>query len=89
MVHVATLNLEIPEDILSALNLPPDEVEQELRKELAIALYARGVLSVGKAAELADIPRERFEDVLGERRIPRHYGSEELEEDLGYGLGDR
>jgi hypothetical protein len=35
--------LKIPGDVMEALRLPPDEVETELRKELA--LYQRGVLS--------------------------------------------
>jgi len=49
---VAKLMLEISEDIVDALRLPPKEVEGELRKELALALYQRGVLSSGKARAL-------------------------------------
>lgn len=89
MVPVSSLSLEIPDDVLASLNLPPGEAEGELRKELALALYARGVLSVGKAAEFAEMTRWAFEELLGDRRIPRHYGSDELDEDLAYGLGDR
>lgn len=89
MVPVASVHLEIPDHVLSSLNLPPGEVERELRKELAIALYARGSLSVGKAAEFAEMPRWEFEEQLGDRQVPRHYGEEELKEDLEYGLGDR
>jgi len=35
--------------------LPPGEVEGELHKELALALYQRGTLSSGKACALAGI----------------------------------
>jgi hypothetical protein len=38
---MAKLVLEIPEEIRAALRLPPGEVERELRKELALALYQR------------------------------------------------
>ncbi len=86
---MVSIRLDIPEDVLASLNLPPGEVEGELRKELAVAFYARGVLSVGKAAEFSGMTRWTFEELLGKRRVPRHYGPDELEEDLGYALGDR
>ena len=81
------LTLEIPGEVLDAVRLPPNEIERELRKELAIALYQRGALSLGKARALADMTYWQFEDLLGQRRIPRHYGEEDLEEDIRYALG--
>jgi predicted HTH domain antitoxin len=76
--------LKIPSDVMEALRLPPDEVEAELRKELALALYQRGVLSSGKACALAGITRWEFEELLGQRQIRRHYTEKNLEEDIGY-----
>jgi predicted HTH domain antitoxin len=76
--------LKIPRDVMEALRLPPDEVETELRKELALALYQRGVLSSGKACALARMTRWEFEEVLGQRQIRRHYTEKNLEEDIEY-----
>ena len=76
--------LKIPEDVVNALRVPPDDVETELYKELALALYQRGVLSSGKAASLSGLTRLQFEELLGHRKIKRHYGETELEEDLEY-----
>ena len=76
--------LKIPSDVMDALRLPPDEVEAELRKELALALYQRGVLSSGKACALAGITRWEFEELLGQRQIRRHYTEKNLEEDIEY-----
>jgi predicted HTH domain antitoxin len=76
--------LEIPVDVMDALRLPPGEVEAELRKELALALYQRGVLSSGKACALAGMTRWEFEEVLGQRQIRRHYTEKNLEEDIEY-----
>jgi len=84
---MAGLRLEIPEEVKAALRLPPDEVESELRKELAIALYQRRILTVGKARALAQVARWEFEELLGQRHVPRHYGEEDLQEDLRYGRG--
>ncbi len=76
--------LKLPGDVMDALRLPPDEVEAELHKELALALYQRGVLSSGKACALAGMTRWEFEELLEQRRIRRHYTEKNLEEDIEY-----
>ena len=75
-------SLKIPEDVVASRHIPPDELEDVLHKELALALYQRGMLSSGKAAALSGMTTQQFEDLLGKRKIMRHYGEEELEEDL-------
>ncbi len=62
-------------------------MEQEFRKELALALYQRAVLPLGKARLLARMTRWEFEELLGQRKILRHYTDIDLEEDIQYGLG--
>lgn len=81
------LTLEIPGEILSAVRLPPKEMECEFRKELAMALYQRGVLSLGKARLLAQMTYWEFEELLGQRKVLRHYTDVDLEEDIQYALG--
>ena len=81
------LVVEIPAEVASALRLPPDSAEREVRKELALALYARQLLPLGKARRLAGMTRRDFEEVLSERRIPRAYTQGSPEEDIAYGLG--
>ena len=54
--------------------IPEEEIAERLRTELAIALYAQGALSLGKAAELAETNRMNFGEMVGERGIARHYG---------------
>ena len=88
-MEVMGISLEIPAEILRAVRLPPKEVEQELCKELALALYQRGALPLGKARALARMTRWDFEELLGQRRILRHYTDTDLEEDIQYGLGSQ
>jgi predicted HTH domain antitoxin len=76
------LKLEVPQEVLEAVKLPPAEIEAELRKELALALYCRGVLALGKARILAQMSRWQFEELLGERKIPRHYTEADLADDI-------
>jgi len=78
------LVLKIPMEVVETLRYPPNEVERELRKELALALYQRGVLSSGKACTLVGITRWAFEEILGQRQIRRHYSEKNLEEDIEY-----
>jgi len=70
--------LEIPQDLLDAARLTLEEV----RRELAVALYAQGRLSIGKAREFAGLSLWEFRQLLSVRRIPARYGEEELSEDL-------
>jgi predicted HTH domain antitoxin len=81
------LHLDIPESVASSLRLPLQEVEPRLRTELAIALYAQGILSFGKASELAGTSRYAFGGLIDERKLPRHYADEELAQDLEYAGG--
>ena len=86
-MRVKGISLEISAEILGAARLPPKEIEYEFRKELALALYQRGVLPLGKARLLAQMTRWEFEELLGTREILRHYTDADLEEDIQYGLG--
>ncbi|MBI2664464.1 UPF0175 family protein [Candidatus Woesearchaeota archaeon] len=53
-------------------------------KKLAIALekYEGGVVSTGRAAEIASIPLSKFLDILRERNVPFKYTVKELQEDF-------
>ncbi len=70
--------LEIPLDVLDSARLTMDE----LRRELAIHLYAQGRLSLGKAHELAGLSVWEFRQLLGSRQIPPHFDSSDLATDL-------
>ena len=80
------LIIEVPPEVAQALRVPPEAAEQALRTELALALYARQMLPLGQARRLAGLTRRAFEDLLGERRLPRAYTEEDLEADIAYGL---
>lgn len=77
-------SIEVPGEVYDALNVPEDEREAVIRRELAISLYDEGILSFGKARELADLSHREFHRLLGDREVERHYTSEELDEDAAY-----
>ena len=70
---MATRTVEVPEEILALLRQSRlgDRAEaDQVRMALAILLFQQGVISVGRAAELAREPRAAFELLLGEIGIP-------------------
>ena len=82
------VTLNIPDSIIQGLRIPEGEIAQRLRIELAIALYGQGALSLGKAAELAEMSRMLFGELVGQRGVSRHYGDEELAQDVRYAGGE-
>lgn len=70
--------LEVPQDVLDSARMTPSE----LKVEMAVHLYTRGRLSVGKARELAGMPLWEFRQILASRRIPPHYDEADLAEDV-------
>jgi len=74
--------LELPPEVREALRIPVAEQEVRLRRELAIRLYEKGLLSFGKARELAGLSKWEFHELLAAEGVPRHYDLEELEADL-------
>ena len=63
--------------------------EDELRAELALALFQQERMTLGQAASLAGIPQIDFQRLLASRRIPIHYDMEDLEQDLQRAQGLR
>ncbi|RLG64842.1 UPF0175 family protein [archaeon] len=63
--NVIQITIEVPEN----LRVPPDELEERLRIELALRLYEKGITSLSEWNSLELLTREG---------IPTHYGEEEL-----------
>ena len=73
-----TVTLNISQDVLESAQLSTDE----LKIELALALYAQHRLSVGKAHELAGLSLWQFRQLTAERGIPPHIDEATLTEDV-------
>ena len=79
-----TILIEIPDSVARAIRLPQKEQQRQLKTELALSLYAQGILSFGKACELAEITKVEFGLLLGKRNIPRQYDEQDLQDDIAY-----
>jgi len=74
----STISIEIPREVIHATRMKP----LELKQELAIHLFQQGRLSLGKAREMADMTIWVFQQLLGSRGIPIHYGVDDYVEDM-------
>jgi predicted HTH domain antitoxin len=72
----STMQLTLPENIEARLS-PVSAV-----LHLAIGLFVTEEATLGQAAEIVGLSQADFLKELGRRRIPIHYGMEELAEDL-------
>lgn len=57
---MATLTLDLPADVFSALRRSPEEFGRDLRLAAAIHWYSRGQVSQEKAAQIAGLDRTDF-----------------------------
>lgn len=71
--------LEIPADVVAAIKLPREGLAKALKIELAVHLYAKGILPFAPARRLADMRKTDFHFLLGRRRIERQYDVEDYE----------
>ncbi|MCI0416263.1 UPF0175 family protein [bacterium] len=78
---MATISVEVPEELIRAAKLSGKSASQEITKILALELFREKVISVGKAAELSGISIEEFMDFAAKRDVPLHYELEDLEND--------
>lgn len=65
----------------------PNELESRLSPgsaalHLALGLFVAEEATLGQAAEVAGMSQGDFLRELGKRKIPIHYGKEELDQDL-------
>jgi predicted HTH domain antitoxin len=68
-----TTKVDVPAEILSLLqgsHLGSRPPVQQVKAALAIHLFLEGLVSIGKAAELADEPRIDFEWLLAQMGLP-------------------
>jgi predicted HTH domain antitoxin len=72
------MSLVISDEILSAAQMTPAELAQEI----AVLLFQKDKLSIGQASRLAGIPIAQFQHLLASKQIPVHYDIEDFEQDL-------
>lgn len=80
---MAQVNFDFPASVFSALRMSPSEFAEEMRLAAAIHWFSQGLISQGKAAEIAGLTRAEFLEELFRRKIPAlQVTLDELREEL-------
>lgn len=79
------IRIAVPEELAAALQRTPEELEYDLRLRALAGLVERGLLSTGRAAELAGVSRREFLDWCGRWHIRIHrWDAADLEAELAF-----
>lgn len=75
-----TVELDLPRDLLRALQVAEHELGPVLKRLIALGLFREERISSGKAAELLDLSKAEFIDLLDRHGVAYFRGTpEELE----------
>lgn len=78
-----TVSLEVPRDLLGALEVPQEQLEARLRELIALELFREGRISSGKGAELLGLSKLGFIQLLAQYGVSYFTESpEELEAEV-------
>src|SRR6185437_7058290 len=87
---MASITIEVPDDVFAALRRSPQEFAREMRLAAAIQWYSQGLISQDKAAEITGLDRIDFLFALAHARVDAFQVSpEELKEEVELGLQAR
>jgi predicted HTH domain antitoxin len=76
-----SVQITVPVELLDAAGVNPADVSRESSRLLALELFRENKVSLGRAAELCEMPVEAFMVFAGEHEAPMHYGTSDPEED--------
>jgi predicted HTH domain antitoxin len=67
---MASLSVDMPEGVFSALHRTPEEFARAMRLAAAIRWYSRGEVCPGRGAEIAGLSRRGFLEALHRAEVP-------------------
>ena len=65
-----SISVDVPSDILIALNESEQELKDHFQVAVAMMLFQEGKLTLGKAIQLSGLTRFEFEKSLSKNKIP-------------------
>jgi predicted HTH domain antitoxin len=75
------VQITVPAELLEAAGVNLADASRESARLLALELYRENKVSLGRAAELCEMPVEAFMVFAGKHEAPMHYSLSDLEED--------
>ncbi len=82
VIHLETISVDFPKDLINIFKVREKDLSSHVRKSLAVELYRDGLISIGKAAEIAGISTWEMLEAIASKKIPIQYYPEDLKEDI-------
>ena len=81
--NMNTISIELPETAFASFGKTPKDLGREILIAAVVKWFELGTISQGKAAEILELSRAEFLDVLSDYRVSAwQYTKEELDEEL-------
>ena len=81
-METININVPVPKELIQITELSEKKIIERLIKLLALDMYKKNVLSLGKACEICGFSKWDFFDLNKELGIPLNYDENDLESDL-------
>lgn len=77
-----TVSVNLPKELIRILKIREKDFSGAVRESLAVELYREGLISLGKAAEIAKVSKWEMFEILAAKKIPLQYYPEDLKQDI-------
>lgn len=77
-----TISVDLPDDLINIFKIRERDFPSIVRETLSIELYREGLISIGKAAEIAGVSIWEMQEIFAKRKVPVNFYPEDLEKDI-------
>jgi predicted HTH domain antitoxin len=81
-MNTLSVQFELPSIVASQAGLNPENINQDVKRILAMFLYEHKRISLSKACEISEMSQWEFFEINRQLQIPIQYNQEDLRKDL-------
>ncbi len=81
-MNLDTVSVNLPRELIRIFKIREKDFSRVVRESIAVELYREGVISIGKAAEIAKVSKWEMFEILAAKKIPLQYYPEDLKQDI-------
>jgi predicted HTH domain antitoxin len=75
------VELDVPEELFFIVDIPKENLGEEIKKLFSLELYREGLLSLGKLCSLTGLTKYEFFELNKKAKIPINITEEQWEKD--------
>lgn len=77
-----TVSVDLPRELIRILKIREKDFSKAVLESMAVELYREGLISLGKAAEVAKVSKWEMFEILAAKKVPLQYYPEDLKQDI-------